>query len=252
MIVSTHSREFLDAVPRQARILIQRHGDVHEAVQGPTARFAAGVMRGDANPEARIYCEDAVAEHIVGAALTSELRRRTRIIPIGAKSELAGMARFHQRAGNGELQALVWDGDVTDGEIERSIRTAVRRQPGELDVTRVSWARLPGADGPERWLIDTLNTIEGSAGLAAELRVAQHEAEGLLAELRAVGDAHDITFAMATKMRLRPDEALAKLIAAVQKLETEPLAPLREFVRRVLNGETVQDPVLPDTGSVIR
>ena len=97
-------------------------------------------------------------------------------------------------------------------------------------------------------MIDTLNTPEGTAGLAAELRIAAHEAQGLLNELSAVGDAHDITHEMGTKMRLRQDEALGKLIAAVQKMQADPLAPLREFVRRVLDGETVHEPAPPAAG----
>lgn len=242
MIVSTHSRDFLDAVPRQARIMIQRHGDVHTAIQGPTARFAGGVMGGHSDPEAHIYCEDGVAEHVIGAALTAETRRRTKVVPVGSKSELASLALFHQRSGIGELQALVWDGDVSAEDIQTAVRESVRRGPRGLDPGRLSWTCLPGGQGPERWLVDTLRTPAGRRGLADELRIEEHEAEGLLEELAALGDAHDILYEMETKMRLRPDEALSKLVAAVQKLDGDPLGRLREFVEGILSGRVMHDP----------
>src|SRR5262249_4878080 len=80
VVASTHIHHFLDAIPRSARVLIQRQGAIHEAVMGPTARYATGIMSGVSDPELHIYCEDPMAERVIAAALTPELRRRVAIL----------------------------------------------------------------------------------------------------------------------------------------------------------------------------
>lgn len=61
IIVSTHSRYFIDSVPREARLLIQKAGDKHIITKKPTTRLAIGEISGQSEPELKIYCEDSFA-----------------------------------------------------------------------------------------------------------------------------------------------------------------------------------------------
>ena len=53
-IVSTHSPQFIDNVPREARLLIQRSGKEHTVIMQPTTRFALAYMAGQVDPELQI------------------------------------------------------------------------------------------------------------------------------------------------------------------------------------------------------
>lgn len=58
IIVSTHSPDFLDSLPRAARILIRAADGHHDVVPGPTTRLAMGDLTGRAKAELFVYCED--------------------------------------------------------------------------------------------------------------------------------------------------------------------------------------------------
>ena len=74
IICSTHSEPFIDALPRQARILLKKSGDDHEAVNSPSTRFAVYEMTGVTQPELTIYCEDLAAKTLIEEALPHELK----------------------------------------------------------------------------------------------------------------------------------------------------------------------------------
>lgn len=211
-------------------------------IRSPTARFAAGVMSGQAQHEALIYCEDGFALSLIGASLPPELRRRCRVAPIGSKSELGSQALFHQRGGFGQLFALVWDGDVTDNELHDHVRKAGQRG---VAVDGLSWARLPGGLPPEKWVLSLLDADEGRRRLAEELHSTEAQAAQIINELQALGDPHSVVQELADKAHLRPEEAEHSLIAAARKLDADPLSGVRQMVVDVLAGQVVQDPPLP-------
>ena len=152
IIVSTHSEHFIDAVPREARILLERWDDVHNVTPRPTTRLAAGQMSGRARPEMLILCEDHAARLVIEQALPAATRRRVRVVPVGSDSELADQAAFHFIAGGGEHLLMMWDGDVNESEARRWLRAAARRSPSLAD--RASWTRLPGGAPPETFVLD--------------------------------------------------------------------------------------------------
>ncbi len=88
IIVSTHSSYFIDSLPREARLLIQKAGTEHIITKHPTTRLAVGLMSGRLVTELNIYCKDNFAELLIESSLSGEARKRTRIIPVGSKSEL--------------------------------------------------------------------------------------------------------------------------------------------------------------------
>jgi hypothetical protein len=141
VIVSTHSSYFIDAVPRQARILIQRLGNQHQAIPGPTTRYAVGLMAGKPAHEADVLCEDSFAEELIRSALIPDLRRRCAVTPIGGKSELCSAAWAHVKL-TPSKHLIVWDGDVPNDKIKGWIAAIRNREaPNAFDL---NWIKLPG------------------------------------------------------------------------------------------------------------
>jgi predicted HTH domain antitoxin len=96
VIVSSHSAHFIDSVPREARVLVQRSGKEHTVIARPTTRFALGYMAGQADPELHVYCEDNFASLMIEQALSADLRKRPHIVPVGSKSEMAVQASLRE------------------------------------------------------------------------------------------------------------------------------------------------------------
>jgi len=239
IVASTHSHQFLDALPRQARILIQREGDAHQAIHGPTARFAVGAMSGTPTPELLIYCEDPFAERLIGVALTSSTRRRAKIIPVGSSSELARQAGFHLRAGLGQRALIVWHGDVTDPQALSWVRAALDPLP---PAEKVSWTRLPGGLPPEDWVLECLAGPGGAEALAREIRCETSRASEIISALGALTDGHRIAHELGSMETLQEEEAAQKLVNAVRSLEPNPLASLAACIEETLDGAGVQQP----------
>lgn len=163
VIASTHSDYFIDSVPRQSRILIQREGDEREVRYEPTTRFAMGIMSGRADPELNVYCEDNVAAVVIGEALLGNLLKRTNIIPIGSNSQLVPQAAFHLKARLGQHILIIWDGEVSQRDAEGWIKTEKRNTPGIYSINweKLNWTFIPGDIPPDKWIIEELNCEQG-------------------------------------------------------------------------------------------
>ena len=151
IIVSTHSEYFIDAVPRIARVLIQKGGSHHNPIHGPTTRLAIGTMKGSQEPELIIYCEDSIAEILIRQAirqdLDSTIRKRVKIVPVGSDSELINQAIAHIRAGFREHLIIVWDGDVKNKR--RDLKRWVRKiDDDQIDPTKINITFMPDNQKP--------------------------------------------------------------------------------------------------------
>jgi len=246
VIVSTHSNYFIDNVPQEARILIQRSGrNTHSVISRPTTRFAMGVMSGEANPELHVYCEDEFAELLIKQAILGDLLKRTHIVQVGPDSQLATQAAFHLRANFGQHLLLVWDGDVTQNKAKKWLET--EHLDGNRD--RVNWIIFPGSEPPEKWVLMELDNSEGHELLGKELGCEDHAAAELIEEVRALSDHHEVRHHLARKMNISPEEALTILAKSVSRLSDDPLRSVREAVDAVLNGQHVQpEEAVQETG----
>ena len=177
VIVSTHSSHFIDNVPREARVLVQRAGKEHTVIAQPTTRFALGHMAEQAVPELHVYCEDNFAALLIEQALPSNLRERTHIVPVGPKTEIAKQAAFHYRAGFEHHMLLIWDGEVPRDEVCQYLKQAkdsFKEAAGSKGSfsQRLNWGFLPGQDPPERWGLSVLDCQEGHELLGHELHAS--------------------------------------------------------------------------------
>jgi len=231
IIVSTHSRYFIDSVPVQARILLQRFGGHHEVTYQPTTQYAMGEMSGVCDPELFIYCEDVFARRLIEASIPTNVRRRCRVIPVGSKSELCDQVRFHHLVEEQAKYLVVWDGDVGSQEIASWWSRS--------GIDDLSWTRLPGNKPPERWAVEALNNPEGYRVLAEEMGETVQRAHGLMLTLLACPDYHDIPHKLASEMAVSNEEAVGLLVRSVRRLPNQPLAELRMCIESALAGRTV-------------
>ncbi len=233
VVVSTHSLDFLDALPRQGRLLLHGSGSHRRIVQGPTSRFAMGALTEVGHPELLVYCEDQFAERLIESALPSTLRQRVKIIPVGASSELAQQAAFHKRAGLRERALIMWDGDVSDAKARGWIDAAFASQPG--GAAWVKWATLPGGQAPERWVLALLATPAGRAALATSLVCDETRAAEIVDRLEACSDPHAAAYELSQMESLDEGRAAQILVDCAKAVAGAELASVADEVNRALD-----------------
>lgn len=143
VICTSHSEWFIDALPREARVLVTRGATDHTCMTGVTTRAAITSLSGRHTPELRIVCEDELASRMLSAALPLDLRQKVQFVPIGAKTILLPAARSFLIENPSVPVLVVWDGDVTDKTIRDSFTSSNLLEGGVHKG--VEWRRLPGA-----------------------------------------------------------------------------------------------------------
>jgi hypothetical protein len=235
VVVSTHSQHFIDNVPRVARVLIQKANSRHTVIEGPTTRFAYGLISGQLEPELHVYCEDTFAETLIRQSLPGELRQRVHVVPVGSKTELVKQAVFHLRAGHKQHLLLVWDGDVTPHEIRTWMKNECNGQYASFE-SRINLASLPGGCPPEKWVVEALNCEDGFRLLGDELRQTPASTAELLEGLRSLQDVHDVGHQLGKQTNLSAHESSLALARAAARLPFSPLGTVQAKVEAVLNS----------------
>jgi predicted ATPase len=231
VICTTHSEVILDRLPRQARVLIRRNGDQHEAINNVSTRFAVHEMTGDVQPELMIYTEDKFAAVLVGEALAGLNRPRIKIIDIGSNATLARQAVAHLRM-NAQLRSLsVFDGDCTTAQVEGWIRS----ERGERNDLAPEWLILPGGGlNPERWVLDQM-AGQYLAELAQGLNCTTDQAVEHVNAMRVELDAHDSAFVLGRRTGLDAVQARQYLVHSIARRHPQ-LDELRARVSNLLDG----------------
>ncbi|MER1996019.1 MAG: AAA family ATPase [Arthrobacter sp.] len=145
IICTSHSRWFIDALPRQGRILIQPSENEHICMSNVTTRLAEGALLGKHQEELLVICEDAVGQMIIESALTMEQRNRVKIVPCGSKSELGRAATYSHLMHPTLPILIVWDGDATAKNIKDALHAA---DGGKhlLATDLIQWSRIGGVE----------------------------------------------------------------------------------------------------------
>jgi hypothetical protein len=245
IVISTHSSHFIDSVPREARVLIQQSGKEHTIIAQPTPRFAISSMAGQADPELHVYCEDNFASLLIEQALPADLRKRTHIVPVGSKSEMAMQAAFHYRADFGQHMLLIWDGDVTKDEARGYLQKA---HEGLKDTVgsrgpfkqRLNWGFLPGNTPPEWWGLSVLDCKEGYESLGKELNAPKPDAAELIERLSSLSDHRELGHELEQRTNIPEQDALRMLARSIASLTSEPLKCIEKIIREVLDGKQVR------------
>jgi len=237
IVLSASSPEFLDALPRQFRTLIEFDGSTHHVeTEAPMHRVLRG-LGATVPPDVVLFCEDDIAEAIILQTVDGTLRRRLRIVRAGAKQLLPHFAYFHQRSGWGHKVAIVWDGDVEEDEATGWLRSLKIADEEQQTLART---RLPGPLAPERWLIaQLLDHEEGANRLGEALNESVREMTLLLNTVRPIKQHHSTFFELARQTGLDKTHILTSAVRAVKQLAHRPLDDLGDQLARIATGEIV-------------
>ncbi|HVB57017.1 MAG TPA: AAA family ATPase [Candidatus Acidoferrales bacterium] len=228
IICSSHSEVFLDAIPRQARLLLNRSGGNVEVIEGPSTRFCLAKMIGVAQAEVVIFCEDTVAETFIRTALASEVMPRVRIVPIGDGATIVSQGVSHVRGGNPGRVLCVFDGDTQDADVGRWFN---RHDPqGQWPFGHLT---LPGNVSPERWIIQMLQLDDYADALSTQLACGRGEARTHIQQITALPDPHEAWRQLGLRTGRPEDECMRFAVRAA--VDRNPgLDPLRDRVNALL------------------
>lgn len=230
IIVSSHSEQFVDSLPREARILLRKEGPKHQAFQSVSTGFIFSDLSGRATCELRIFCEDQFARRLIESALDVDLRSRVSVNPVGDKATVAEVAAIHKLSRHRTPCLVIWDGDVTEAEaMNMAARSAERHE-----IECFDFLRLPGDDPPERLVVravlsnpkvieafaERVHATPGAAQLALEAALAEtdhHKMPHTIAQQLGVEE-HDVVSALtqsACRERVIAVEHISQAVRAI-------------------------------------
>ncbi len=231
VICTTHSETFLDALPREARLVIKQSGEEHSTIESPSTRLAMFEMTGEFKPELIIYCEDEFASVIIEESLPSELRVRVKIQPVGTNSAIMRQGVSHIRAGFDIESLCVFDGDCKKSEI-RGWRDSER---GERTNILPEYLLLPGAGlPPEKWVILQLHHDPYKENFTRELGCSATDTIAHLSALSVELDHHNIPYTLHQRTSFNIDDCIRRMIRSLA-LQHPQLDELRDKVRTLLS-----------------
>lgn len=235
VIVSTHSKDFLESIPSQARVLLQSGTEEHYVTYAPTTEFAMGNLTGILEPELFIYCEDDFAEKIINTALRTEQRKRCKIIPIGSKGELAKQALMHLRVGLKQSHLIVWDGDVQETEVQSWLNG------DHENADKVHFTFFTDSLPPERSIIHILDCTNGYTVVKDALDFNNEvESQQLIQRLKTLTDHHEIPYQASAAVNLDEKEVCHRLVASAKKVDEISFQYIAKVVDARLEGADIR------------
>jgi predicted ATPase len=229
IVCTTHSEVFLDALPRQARLLLIKQGDEHVALESPSSRFALSVMTGRLHPELTIYCEDSAAATMIEEGLPQTLRPRVAIRQVGSSVTVVRQGVAHIRGELGGKCLCVLDGDCTQANVDawQNSESAGNRSLHPQSII------LPGSLAPERWALDQLATSPYDQRFAQEFNCSLQQGRAHVDALRAELNHHDIGYSLAQRTGFEPSDCLRRMFRAFAA-DHPQLDPLRTLTANLL------------------
>ncbi|MFN6529759.1 ATP-dependent nuclease [Nostoc sp. ChiSLP03a] len=237
IIVTTRSIDFIDALPREFRCLIEFNNFYHQIYDCVPKNKVISSISSSFEPDIIIFCEDSVAETLIRLAVPGDIRRRLKIVCGGTKAKLASLAEAHIISGWRQRVLIVWDGDVKPKEITDWMKSL--NMSDEDKNTKINRIKLPGTVPPEQWIVEILFCPEGLQLLASELREDETYAEFLLSTMKTLFKHHNVFRETAQLTQLDERTVANVLVKAVDRLSSNPLAILRNQLERIANGEQV-------------
>lgn len=231
IIVTSHSEQFVDALPRQARILLRRIGTTHQVSSSVSTAYIFSDLLGVAVPELKIYCEDQFARSLIERALRPEVRSRVQVQAVGDKNTLADVAAYHVLSSGKQPCVVVWDGDVTETEAAAIAKKALEK----VKVKPFKYVRLPGTDVPEKSVVNSiLGSAEALSQFASAANVTEASAQSALNASIEESDHHSILFEIGRRLGLTDGEVVTALTQAVCRSRTLDLDYISQAVAELL------------------
>lgn len=213
IICSTHSEVFIDALPRQARLLLTRLQGSNSVVEGPSTRFAIHEMKGEIQPELTIYCEDKAAAVLIEEMVSYADRRRLRIIDVGNNVTVVRQAVCHLRSGFPSRCLCILDGDCSVQDVEGWIES----ENGVANL-RPEFEILPGDNlPPERWVLEQLAHEDYHIQFAEQLGCPRDQAAEHITEMMVNLNHHDMAFTLERRTGFDLMESRRRIMRSVAR-----------------------------------
>ena len=223
-VISSHSKAFIDSLPRVARGLLQRFDSECQVIYEPTTRYAISSMSKNIEPDLYIYCEDIIAEKILTRILKKSIRSRVHIVEIGGASEFQKVFRYHQRVMAKMKCLFIWDGDISDTQVNQWFHEI-----------KFNYCFLHPESTPE---YNILNTIyqDGLENLTNKLGLSSRaEAEDLIKNLLTLDDLHDFIHTASRKINLKEDDVCNCFLDCYIEIARTQFDNLSSLIERCLS-----------------
>jgi hypothetical protein len=239
VVLTTHSLDLITSFPSEFICLIKSDGATHKSFDNPSMQDVLTNISSQIEKDIIVFCEDDVAESLIKEAVPGDLRRRLKMV-YGSKTKLLGYAEAHIRAGWPHIPIVIWDGDVTNVEIAKWLKSLDDDVRNELSK-KVSFLKLPGTEPPERWILSQLSTDEGCSEFAQELNEQEMTTRGFLSMLSTMSEFHSFQHDLAQMTGSNEVAVLSSAVKVVSRLSTQPLASIRQQLERAANNEIVSE-----------
>lgn len=231
IFITSHSRDFLDALPREARIVVQKTGNLTTFINSPTMVYAISQISKKKMDELVIVCEDIIAKTIIEKSLTG-LQKRISCIDMGSKTEILKATNYSKQIGDKRKHLVIWDGDVSDSEIQKYY--------DDLKITSsdIPFICLPG-DGkiaPEKWIIQALDNETSYAKIGELLNIDASCAQECIQKAKVTLDCHDIFHEIAEECGLDDKDIISGLCQAACSLKRDELQSIKNKIEEILKN----------------
>ena len=179
VICTTHSPTILEAVPPEARFYIDNFAEKTIITCGISPQYAAGKLSEENSNELDVYVEDDVAANLIRSFMHNSNRKRVNMIPIGSASAVVRQMAARYKDPKQSESIAILDGDQANQINQHKdlfLKMLESIEDGEKEpiwfMERIAF--LPGNTWPEKWLIQTLRSID-ICELAKRLNVSEAE-----------------------------------------------------------------------------
>jgi len=179
VVCTTHSSAIIEEVPPEARYYLDSFSGKTNIMTCVTPLYAAGKLAGEDTNELDIFVEDSDSATLLAAFVETNMRKRVNIIPIGSAIPIIRqMAARYKDPRKSECIAVM-DGDQAHA-LNLHKNQFLKALESNKDAAReADWfiqrlAFLPGNTWPERWLIETLKSVD-IVGFDELLNVSKEE-----------------------------------------------------------------------------
>ena len=236
VICTTHSPAILRALPPKARFYLERVSGSTTVVPEIAPDFATGKLSGRNVAELDIFVEDEISRCVVEAALDTDARHRSNIIPIGsANAVIRQMAARHKETDSREACAVL-DGDMANEKGHLISEFLKYLESPKSDSSAHSWISqrlhfLPGDTWPEKWILS--KDADGAFDAPAEeFDISKDHLTSLINDASSQGKHKEF---QALSQSLALEEVTVTTRFTKCAVDVEPVGELRDVVAGILD-----------------
>lgn len=241
IICSTHSSHIIDALPPEGRKFIETYDKKSVIITGISSKYAMGMLSGVKTNELVILVEDEVGETVLREILTSSIRNRVKICPIGSDQAVLRQLAAHFREKDCSCIAFL-DGDkhAQQRDAKLKVKNHLERRYNNMTETEFDeWlcnhlSYLPGSECPEKWLLHMLNTeIIGS--LATVLHIDTDTLQTII-EQAVCMPTHQEMHYISEKTGLQESQILIDIVRQIHTSGVPSLCAIAERIKDILDA----------------